>query len=130
MYLLGRNRRPGYSAQRKSPKIVSAYLNFHTFRKRACPCCYFFPKIPSCARIYYTCTQILASSYLLVNLLELYPKHSILKHCIKSISRLPDGTKHKRLESAKKLGHKSMVFSAIQTHNPFRSPEASKKMNL
>jgi len=126
-FRLSMNRSPGCFAQRRNLKIVSAYPNFHIFRRRACSYHCFFPEIRCYVRISYIYTQILASSYLLVNLLELHPKHSVFKHCMTHTYQLLMQPSTEELNLQKKLG---MVSCVIQTHHPpLRSPKVPMKVN-
>ena len=60
-FRLSMNRYHDCFVQRKNLKIISAYPNFHIFRRHACFYHCFFPEIRFYARIYHTCIQILAS---------------------------------------------------------------------
>ena len=59
-FRLSMNRYRDCFVQRKNLKIISAYPNFHIFRRRAFSYYRFFPGIRSLPRICYTCIQILA----------------------------------------------------------------------
>jgi len=69
-FRLSMNRYRDCFVQRKNQKIISAYPNFHIFRRRAFSYYRFFPGIRVLPRIYYTCIQILALLNRLSDLLK------------------------------------------------------------